>query len=68
MISTENKGESVLPLCALLTRAIHSDGRILYPCLHVISAILSLQISLSELLAYEQYIQTAFIVTYGASL
>lgn len=56
MISTENKGESVLPLCAWLTRAIQSDGRILYPCFHVISAILSLQISLSELLAYEQYI------------
>lgn len=56
MISTENKGESVLPLCAWLTRAIQSDGRILYPRFHVISAILSLQISLSELLAYEQYI------------
>lgn len=55
MVSTENGEKSVLPLCAQLIGAILSDGGILYPCLHVISTILSLQISISELLACNVY-------------
>lgn len=55
MMSTEN-GESVLPLHTQVKGAIHSVDRVLHPCFHVTSSILSLQICIPQLLAYQQCI------------